>query len=57
MPATRRAFWEKKFSGNKARDARNAKSLRAQGWSILVVWECQTRQVERLAQRLARFLG
>lgn len=56
MPATRRSFWEEKLLGNKARDARTVKSLRARGWKVLVVWECQTRQVERLARRLARFL-
>jgi DNA mismatch endonuclease (patch repair protein) len=57
MPATRRSFWEAKFCGNKARDVQNARTMRSQGWGILVVWECQTKQVELLTRRLARFLG
>lgn len=47
-PATRRAFWEAKFAANRERDRRHARSLRRQGWRVLVVWECQTQATERL---------
>ena len=40
MPKSNTAFWEAKFSRNKARDARNHDELVAQGWTVLVVWEC-----------------
>lgn len=55
-PSTRRAFWRAKFAGNMERDRRALRALRRDGWRVLVVWECQTRDVERLRARLARFL-
>ena len=42
-PATRRGFWEAKFARNVARDRRDRRRLRAAGWGVMVVWECQTR--------------
>ena len=55
-PATRRAFWLKKFAENKERDRRNIRALQRAGWDVLVVWECWTRRPEWLARRLADFL-
>lgn len=56
-PATRRRFWRTKFEQNKARDRRNLRDLRRQGWQALVVWECWTRRPDWLAKRLRVFLG
>jgi DNA mismatch endonuclease (patch repair protein) len=39
-PATRAEFWQAKFGGNVARDARNRVALLALGWRVAVVWEC-----------------
>lgn len=55
-PATRPDFWRAKFARNVERDRRAVRALRRDGWRVLVVWECQTRDVERLRERLARFL-
>jgi len=55
-PATRPEFWAKKLSGNRARDRRVQAELRRQGWKVLVVWECQTRNLLNLESRLRRFL-
>jgi G:T-mismatch repair DNA endonuclease (very short patch repair protein) len=35
----------------------NAKSLRAQGWRVLTVWECELRKPDRLKKRLAKAFG
>lgn len=48
-PATRRAFWESKFAANVARDQRKAAGCEDAGWRVLTIWECETRQPERLA--------
>lgn len=42
-PKTNRVFWEDKFRRNVERDKRDIRRLKAQGWRVLVVWECQTR--------------
>lgn len=56
-PSTNAEFWAGKRESNVARDARNLEALREAGWSVLVVWECETRDVERLTTVLKRFLG
>lgn len=59
IPKTRVAFWRDKLERNKARDADIMRSLRDGGWSVLVIWECETRAacVESLACRVVAFLG
>ena len=55
-PTTNEAFWERKIEGNVKRDARAIRKLRRIGWSVLVVWQCQTKNSERLERRLAQFI-
>lgn len=58
-PASRVDYWQAKFDRNVARDRRTLAKLRREGWSVLVVWECQTaaRCRATLEARLARFLN
>lgn len=56
MPKTREEFWQAKFDGNVRRDRRNERALRAQGWGVMTIWECQLADGERLKKRLERFL-
>lgn len=57
-PSSNRRFWAQKFVANVRRDRRVVRELRQLGWSIAIVWECQTRVRTRqsLVRRLARFL-
>lgn len=43
-PKSNVEFWEGKFSRNRARDARDQELLVADGWTVLVVWECQLKR-------------
>lgn len=57
IPASRSQFWREKFDYNKQRDARNVRRLRADGWRVLHLWECELTNAaarERALQRLAR---
>lgn len=59
-PKSNTAFWEQKFERNTARDARNAASLQALGWNVLVVWECELgslRKAQAAAARIATEIG
>lgn len=56
LPKSNRGYWLPKLWRNIARDCRAVRALRREGWSVLVVWECQTRDRSRLAARLRRFL-
>jgi DNA mismatch endonuclease (patch repair protein) len=55
-PAAHAKFWQDKRSGNVDRDKRNLKNLRKLGWKVLIVWECQMQNIEKLTQRLRMFL-
>lgn len=57
MIKTRNAFWAAKFERNKARDSRVEGALRALGWDVAVIWECQTHDLTALRQALTAFLG
>jgi DNA mismatch endonuclease, patch repair protein len=49
MPKSNVAFWTAKFERNVARDATVESALRADGWRVLVVWECSLSTKERAA--------
>ena len=57
LPQTRREFWAHKLTMNRKRDESNLELLHALGWAVLVVWECETRTTEALAQCLSDFLS
>jgi DNA mismatch endonuclease (patch repair protein) len=46
LPKTNRSFWAKKLERNAARDMTNYAALRAQGWRVLVLWECEIRRFD-----------
>lgn len=58
IPKSRRPYWLAKLKRNAARDKENQRLLRRDGWSLLVVWECQTseRATAALRTRIASFL-
>ncbi len=53
----RQAFWRSKLDENARRDQVNQTALEELGWRVLVVWECETKDVSRLANRVRTFLG
>lgn len=59
IPASRRDYWLEKIERNKARDRRTVRTLRRDGWKVLIIWECQSRSaaIERLRSTLRRFLS
>lgn len=54
-PKSRKLFWQKKFKDTVERDKLQKKNLKALGWSMLVIWECETKKVERLIQKIQDF--
>jgi DNA mismatch endonuclease (patch repair protein) len=40
IPKTRKTFWTRKFTANRARDDRKRSQLLEAGWRVLTVWEC-----------------
>lgn len=57
-PRTNAEFWQDKREGNVARDRRNRRQLRRDGWQVLTIWECWTRDPQnRVIPRLEAFLS
>ena len=52
VPKTNRSFWLAKFERNQARDQAAIAALQAQGYSVLVVWECETASFGLLCELL-----
>ena len=57
LPQSRPEYWQPKIAANRTRDARVLRKLRRSGWSVLVVWQCQLRQLDKSMARVLRFLG
>ncbi len=57
IPKTNRDYWLAKIRGNIDRDKRQLDELRKQGWSVLVIWECETRDTYQLTGRISDFLS
>lgn len=51
-----RDFWRDKLNGNAHRDQLNETTLRRTGWGVLVIWECETKDLEQLTERVRAFL-
>ena len=52
VPKTRVDFWKKKLHGNIERDSAVVDKLKALGWQVETIWECETKSASRLHQRL-----
>ena len=51
-PSTRKEFWKQKILGNSLRDRENIKSLKRDGWRVLIVWECALKGRKKLPTEL-----
>lgn len=57
VPATNAKFWRTKRLSNVERDGRNLRALRREGWRVMIVWECETRDIPKLSKRIEEFLS
>lgn len=56
-PASNRHYWPAKIARNRKRDRVVTRSLRARGWKVIRVWECELRNPDQVIARLRRGLG
>lgn len=55
-PSTNSEYWGNKRNGNVKRDRRHSVELRNLGWSVLIIWECQTKNIDKLTEIISDFL-
>jgi DNA mismatch endonuclease, patch repair protein len=56
-PKSNTRYWTEKLARNQARDFDKIAALRGKGFRVLVVWECDVREGDRLKQGLTAFFG
>lgn len=56
MPKSRVEYWGSKIEANRQRDAKKRKLLRALGWHVLTVWECELKDPSKLSDKLVRVI-
>jgi DNA mismatch endonuclease (patch repair protein) len=55
-PKSKLDFWRPKLEENRKRDRKNFRFLRASGWDILVLWECELKDRESVTKKISEFL-
>lgn len=56
LPKSHTDYWLPKLERNTARDAQHIHALQEAGWQVLVIWDCETRDRDRLMLQLRNFL-
>jgi DNA mismatch endonuclease (patch repair protein) len=57
IPGSRPDYWVSKLKRNQIRDATSRALLEKQGWKVLVIWECELKDVAAVTRTVKRFLG
>jgi len=57
MPGSRQEYWIPKLSRNVARDAQHIRDLKKDGWNVLIIWECETKEIPSIQRKILKFLG
>ena len=55
-PKTRKEFWESKFKTNLKRDKEIQEKIKNIGWHSVVIWECETKNIDDLREKLIDFI-
>ena len=56
-PKANADYWGGKIARNRDRDARSAETLTADGWRVVIVWECDLRTPDFAARLVAEIKG
>ena len=56
LPQTRHEFWKNKITKNKIRDFKNIKKLEADGWKVIVIWQCELKNKKLIKHTLEKLI-
>lgn len=56
IPKSRTEYWKPKLEENKKRDSGKQTNLREMGWDLLIIWQCELKDREKLENRIESFL-
>ncbi len=55
IPKSNKDYWTHKIARNITRDKENNTKLKKAGWKILKIWECQTKDLNKLRNIIRKF--
>ena len=55
-PKTKKVFWREKFKANVNRDRKAQEELKSMGWKILIIWECELSDLDKVKRFLKESL-
>jgi DNA mismatch endonuclease, patch repair protein len=50
QPKTNRHYWNEKLIRNQERDKENYRRLEEIGWKVVIIWECETKDSQKLKE-------
>jgi len=56
LPETNIEFWKTKIGGNVERDKRNITELEKSDWKVIIIWQCEIKNIELQNERLSKLL-
>ena len=56
-PKSKKDYWIPKLQRNVERDIQHKNNLKNMGWTTLVIWECETKNPEKLAAKIIKYLS
>lgn len=56
LPSSNLEYWRPKLEKNKLNDKKNQSLLVEDGWEVLVIWECEIKDINALKKRIINFL-
>lgn len=57
LPKSKKDYWGPKVNANRERDSRNLSQLEESGWQVLIVWQCQLKDIDKARTNITKFLG
>ena len=55
-PKSNKGYWLPKLKRNIERDKKAKMDLESKGWKVLIIWECETYDIDKLAIKLKDYL-
>lgn len=57
LPKTNYNFWKNKIEGNIQRDKRNYEQLKKLGWNIIIIWQCELNNREKIEKNIDKLIS
>jgi DNA mismatch endonuclease (patch repair protein) len=56
-PKSNNEYWDAKLARNVERDAENVRLLESEGWHVLIIWECELKDLDSVLKKFLVFIA